>query len=37
MHYGIILSKQIPVGETVKRLSKFLFSHSAEELRNNIY
>jgi uncharacterized protein with PIN domain len=36
-HYGIILSRQIPVGETVKRLSKFLFSHSADELRNSIY
>jgi len=36
-HCGIILSRQIPVGETVKRLSKFLFSHSAEELKNSIY
>jgi len=36
-HFGILLSKQIPVAETVKRLSKFLFSHSAEDIRNNIY
>lgn len=36
-HYGIILSKQIPLGDTVKRLSRFLFSHSADELINNIY
>ncbi len=36
-HYGILLSKQIPVGETVKRLAKFLFSHSAKDIRDNIY
>jgi uncharacterized protein with PIN domain len=36
-HYGILFSKQLPVGETVKRLAKFLFSHSAEDIRNNIY
>src|SRR3989337_1881871 len=36
-HFGILLSKQIPVAETVKRLSKFLFSHSAEDIRNNFY
>ena len=37
LHYGIILAKQITLGETVKRLSKFLSSHSAEDVRNNIY
>ena len=36
-HYGILLSKQLPVGETVKRLAVFLFSHSSEDIRNNIY
>ena len=36
-HYGILLSKQLPVGDTVKRLAKFLFSHSAEDIRNTIY
>ncbi len=34
-HWGILLSKQIPLGETVKRLTKFLFTHSAEEIKNN--
>ena len=37
LHYGIILAKQITLGETVKRLSKFLSSHTAEEVRSNIY
>jgi len=36
-HFGIILAKQLPVGETVKRLAKFLFSHHSEEIKNNIY
>lgn len=36
-HYGILLSKQLPIGETIKRLAKFLFSHSAHDIRNNIY
>jgi len=36
-HFGIVLSKQIPVGETIKRLTKFLFEHSAEEVRNHIF
>lgn len=36
-HYGILLSKQLPISETVKRLAKFLFSQSAEEITNNIY
>lgn len=36
-HFGILVSKQIPLGETVKRLTKFLFSHSADALKNNIF
>ncbi len=36
-HSGIILSRQLPIGETIKRLAMFLFSHSAEEVRNNLY
>ncbi len=35
-HFGILLSKQIPLGESIKRLIKFLFAHSAEEIKNNI-
>lgn len=36
-HFGILVSKQIPLGETIKRLTKFLFSHSADALKNNIF
>jgi hypothetical protein len=36
-HFGIILSKQIQIGELTKRLAKFLFSHSSEEMKNNIF
>jgi hypothetical protein len=36
-HHGIILAKQLPIGETITRLAKFLFVHSAEDIRNNIY
>jgi uncharacterized protein with PIN domain len=36
-HFGIILSKQIPLSETIKRLTNFLFSHSQEEIKNNIF
>jgi len=36
-HSGIILSKQIPIGETIKRLTKFLYTHSSEEVKNNIF
>jgi uncharacterized protein with PIN domain len=36
-HYGILLSKQIPIGETVKRLTTFLYSHTSEEIRNNVF
>lgn len=36
-HFGILLSKQIPIGETINRLTKFLFAYSKEEIRNNIF
>lgn len=36
-HFGILLSKQIPLGEAIKRLTKFLFTHSGENIRNNIF
>lgn len=36
-HSGILLSKQIPISETIKRLVKFLYAHSSEEIRNNIF
>lgn len=36
-HFGIILSKQTPLGETIKRLTKFLFQHTVEEIKNNIF
>ena len=36
-HFGILLSKQMPLNETIKRLTIFLFMHSAETLKNNIF
>lgn len=36
-HFGILLSKQIPLIETIKQLTKFLFTHSVEDMRNNLY
>ena len=36
-HFGILLSKQIPFSETLKRLTKFLFTHSAREIKNNLF
>ncbi|MBI1821767.1 MAG: DUF5615 family PIN-like protein [Nitrospirae bacterium] len=36
-HCGILLSKQMPIGETIKHLVKFLYAHSSEEIRNNIF
>jgi uncharacterized protein with PIN domain len=36
-HFGIVLSKQLPIGETIKRLAEFLFTHSAYDLQNNVY
>mgnify|MGYP001025447253 CR=1 FL=1 len=36
-HYGIIVSEQLPVGETVCRLLGLLNRVSAEEMRNQLY
>ena len=36
-HFGILLSKQIPFGETLNRLTKFLFTHTPTELKNNLF
>ena len=36
-HFGILLSKQIPFSDTLKRLTQFLFTHSAKEIRNNLF
>ena len=36
-HCGIILSKQIPISETFKRLAKFLFTHTDKETKNNLF
>jgi hypothetical protein len=36
-HFGILLSRQMPIGETIKRLTTFLFSHTAENVRNNLF
>jgi len=30
-HHGILLSKQLPISETVKRLTSFLFTHTSDE------
>lgn len=36
-HFGIFLSKQIPFGETLNRLTKFLFTHTSSELKKNLF
>ncbi len=36
-HFGILISKQLPIGETIRQLTKFLFSHSEAEIENNIF
>ncbi len=36
-HFGILLSRQIPIGDTIKQLVKFLYAHSSVETRNNIF
>lgn len=36
-HYGVILSKQIPIGENIKRLTKFLFEHKDMKISNRIF
>jgi len=35
-HFVILLSKQTPIGETIKHLVTFLFNHSLDKTRNNI-
>lgn len=37
VHFGILLSKQIPFGETVNRLTRFLFTYTSTELKNNLF
>lgn len=34
-HYGIIVSEQLPVGETLHRVLRLLDNVSADEMRNN--
>ena len=36
-HSGILLSKQTPIGDTIKQLVKFLYANSSEKIRNNIF
>ena len=36
-HWGIIVSKQIPIGLILKRLLKILESHSQEDMKNQLY
>ena len=35
-HYGIVVSKQLPLGITLNRLLKLLSQHSQDSMRNNI-
>jgi len=36
-HFGILVSKQTPLSETLKRLTHFLFTHSSKEIKNNLF
>ena len=36
-HFGILLSKQIPLKETISRLTTFLYNHTSKELKGNIF
>ncbi|MDA8078792.1 MAG: DUF5615 family PIN-like protein [Nitrospiraceae bacterium] len=36
IHHGIVVSKQIPLSDTIRRLAQFLFAHSSESIRNQI-
>ena len=36
-HLGILLSKQIPLKESIRRLITFLYKHTCEEAKNNIF
>jgi len=34
-HYGIIVSEQLPIGELLRRVLRFLNAVTADEMRNN--
>lgn len=36
-HYGIIVSDQLPIGETIRRLLRLLNRVTADEMRNQLY
>jgi hypothetical protein len=36
-HFGIIVSDQVPIGETVRRILNLLNRVTADEIRNQIY
>ena len=36
-HYGIIVSEQKPIGQMLRELLAFLQTHSAEEIRSQIF
>jgi len=36
-HCGIILSKQFPIGETIRRLTIFLFTHDGPAMKNSLH
>jgi len=36
-HFGIILSKQRPIGEIIRRLTSFLFTQTSQEIKNSIH
>jgi len=36
-HFGIILSKQISFSKTLQRLTQFLSTHFAKDLKNNLF
>ena len=35
-HWGIIISKQLPVGETLRRILKFFQQNSKESMKNKL-
>lgn len=37
VHAGILVARQMPVGETLNRLLTFLDLHTSEELKNRLY
>ena len=36
-HFGILFSKQIPLKETIKQLTAFLYKNIAEKVGNNLF